>query len=158
MVYVLNDLIFLVSIMTNVVKFPGQEDAPKNNVVLFPSSKKEGPMNSPATGRKPTQKNNSVKAPCKLVAKTIFNVMRLTLAVVLQVLMVGVLNILYGFRKLITFMAVLGMAVTYYSQGVTYVADAKGNPATIYTLLVQSARSLANLIILRKIAFLLVGR
>jgi len=152
--------------MTNVVKFPGREDAPKNNVVLFPASKKQGSMSSPSTERKHTQKPTSAKASCKLVAKTIFNVMRLTLAVVLQVLMVGVLNILYGFRKLITFVAVLGMAVTYYPQGITYVADAKGNPATIYTLLscvavivlVQSARTLANLIILRKIAFLLVGR
>ena len=152
--------------MTNVVKFPGREDAPKNNVVLFPASKKQGSMSSPSTERKHTQKPTSAKASCKLVAKTIFNVMRLTLAVVLQVLMVGVLNILYGFRKLITFVAALGMAATYYSQGVTYVADGKGNPATIYTLLVcvavivlvQSARTLANLIILRKIAFLLVGR
>lgn len=148
--------------MTNVVKFPGREDAQKNNVVLFPSSRKQVPLSSLSTERKST----SAKARCKLVAKTFFNVMRLTIAVVLQVLMVGVLNILYGFRKLITFVAVLGMAVTYYSQGITYVADAKGNPATIYTLLVciavivlvQSARTLANLIILRKIAFLLVGR
>ncbi|GLX91875.1 hypothetical protein Pfra02_44430 [Pseudomonas fragi] len=92
--------------------------------------------------------------------------MRATIAVALQVLMVGALSVLYGFRKLITLVTVLGMAAVYYSEGITYIASVKGNPATIYTfvacvaliVLVHSARSIANLIILKRIAFLLVGR
>lgn len=92
--------------------------------------------------------------------------MRATIAVALQVLMVGALSVLYGLRKLITLVTALGMAAVYYSEGITYVSDVKGHPATIYTLvacmalvvLVHSARSIANLIILKRIAFLLVGR
>lgn len=154
--------------MANVVKFPGQEDAqnPKNNIVLFPTSEDRGARKAPSHGGKPTQKKASIKARCKRAARIVFNALRLTVAVVLQALIVVGLNILYSFRKLITFMAVLGMAVTYYSQGITYVMDSKGNPATIYTFiacfaviaLVQSARTLANFIILRKLAFWLVGR
>ena len=60
--------------MTNVVKFPGRVDAQKNNVVLFPASKKQSSMSSLSTGRNPTQKSTSAKARCKLVAKTILGV------------------------------------------------------------------------------------
>lgn len=147
--------------MTNVLKFPGPENAPPKNVVPFPTSENRG-----THSEKAFQKNISVKARCKHVARIVFNALCMTLAVVLQALIVVGLNILYSFRKLITFMAVLGMAVTYYSQGITYVADSKGSPATIYTFiacfsviaLVQSARSLANFIIARKVLHLFIRR
>lgn len=150
---------FLGEPMTNVVKFPGQENAQKNNVVRFPASEDRG-----AQSEKHNQKNTSVKARSKHAARIVFNALRMTVAVVLQALIVVGLNILYSFRKLITFMAMLGMAVTYYSQGITYVADSKGTPATIYTFiacfaviaLVQSAHTLANFIIARKVLHLLI--
>lgn len=147
--------------MKNVVKFPGHENHPKDNVVRFPASEDRGARN-----KKTNEKNTSVKALCKRAARIVFNALRITVAAVLQVLIVVGLNTLYSFRKIITFMAVLGIAITYYSQGITYVADGKGTPATIYTFimcftviaLVQSARTMANFIILRKFAFWLVGR
>lgn len=149
---------FLGEPMTNVVKFPGQENA----------QKQRGPVSSlggsRGAKRKTQSKNTSVKARSKHAARIVFNALRMTVAVVLQALIVVGLNILYSFRKLITFMAMLGMAVTYYSQGITYVADSKGTPATIYTFiacfaviaLVQSAHTLANFIIARKVLHLLI--
>lgn len=152
--------------MTNVVKFPGLSDDEKSNVFPFPASRNERKGRTSPSGGKTTQKTNSLKAGWKAAARRIFNFMRATIAVALQVLMVGALSVLYGLRKLITLVTALGMAAVYYSEGITYVSGVKGHPATIYTLLacmalivlVHSARSIANLITLKRIAFLLVGR
>jgi hypothetical protein len=152
--------------MTNVVKFPGSSDDKKSNVFPFPAPSNERKGDGLSKNGKATKKTKVSKRGWKAAARPIFNFIRVTIAMALQIVMVAALSVLYGLKGMITLVTSLGMCAVYYSEGITYVTDAKGHPATVYTFiacgaliaLAHSGRTIAKIIILKRIAFFVVGR
>ncbi|KPW66676.1 hypothetical protein ALO82_200333 [Pseudomonas syringae pv. broussonetiae] len=152
--------------MSNVVKFPGQEDDPvPDNVVSFPDAKQRKACTPVRRGKGNPRKNRSFGTLCWSVVKVLFKAVRYAAAFVLFMAVAVPLGVLHSFKGLITFFGFVTSAILYWHDGLTYVHTAKVGAPTVYTfvtcmvlvVLAHSGKALAEWLAEKRIAFRLFG-
>ncbi|KPX86345.1 hypothetical protein [Pseudomonas meliae] len=152
--------------MSNVVKFPGQEDDPiPDNVVIFPDAKQRKVCKPVRRGKGNPRKNRSFGTLCWSVVKVLFKAVRYAAAFVLFMAVAVPLGVLHSFKGLITFFGFVTSAILYWHDGLTYVHTAKVGAPTVYTfvtcmvlvVLAHSGKALAEWLAEKRIAFRLFG-
>ncbi|RMN01657.1 hypothetical protein [Pseudomonas savastanoi] len=152
--------------MSNVVKFPGQEDEPvPDNVVSFPDAKQRKVCKPVRRGKGNPRKKRSFGTLCWSVVKALFKSVRYAAAFVLFMALAVPLGVLHSFKGLITFFGVVTSAILYWHDGLTYVHTTKVGAPTVYTfvtcmvlvVLAHSGKALAEWLSEKRIAFRLFG-
>ncbi|RMR11239.1 hypothetical protein ALP90_200240 [Pseudomonas amygdali pv. ulmi] len=152
--------------MSNIVKFPGQEEEPvPDNVVSLAEARERNPVNPVRLSKVNPRKNRSFGTLCWWVVKALFKAVRYAAAFVLFMALAVPLGGLHSFKGVITFFGVVTSAILYWHDGLTYVHTAKVGAPTVYTfvtclvlvVLAHSGKALTDWFSEKRIAFRFFG-
>lgn len=153
--------------MSNIVKFPGQEEEPvPDNLVAFPDASEREAVKPVRRDKVNPRERLSFLAGCAVSAKVLFMGIRYAAALALHLALTIPLAVLSGFRWLICFFSMMALIGTWF---VSTTMNGKLSPSEIHNvntvylvgwglfILATVAQPLANWITEKRIAFRFFG-
>lgn len=117
--------------MSNVVKFPGQEEPVPDNVVNFPDAAQREAVKPVRRGKRNPRNRLTLGQWCMVSISVLFMVVRYAAAISLQLALTIPLAVVGGFRWLICFFSMMALIVTWF---VSTTMNGKLSPSEIHNV------------------------